>query len=76
MLCDQIASRKSKMAASKPEVLISQLVDELVTKFQRLSPFVSEVQQLNASSLIAVRSNRKSEVEDGGLQTGSTYISL
>ena len=75
MLCDQIASRKSKMAASKPEVITSHLVGELVTKFQRLTPFVSGVQQLNASSLNAVRPNRKSEAEDSGLQTGSTYIS-
>ena len=75
MLCDQIASRKSKMAASKPEVIISHLVGELVTKFQRLTPFVSGVQQLNASILNSVRPNRKLEAEDSGLQTGSTYIS-
>ena len=28
------------------------------------------IQQLNASSLNAMQSNRKSEVQDGGLQTG------
>ena len=50
------------MAASKPEVIISHLVGELVTKFQRLTPFVSGVQQLNANSLNAVRPNRKSKM--------------
>src|SRR5664279_961535 len=30
-------SRKSKMAASKPDILISQLLDKIETKFQRLT---------------------------------------
>ena len=38
MLRDLTGSAKSKMAAIKPEVMISQLVDELATKFQRLHP--------------------------------------
>ena len=35
---DVIGSRKSKMAAVKPEVLISQLVDKIATPFQQLTP--------------------------------------
>ena len=45
--------------------LVSQLVDEIGTKFQRL-PHVFGVQQLNGSSLDAVRPNRKSEIQHGG----------
>src|SRR5664279_3354457 len=33
-----IGARKSKMAATYPEVLISQLVDEIENRFQRLTP--------------------------------------
>jgi hypothetical protein len=36
MLCDLTGSEKSNMAASKPEVPISQLVDKIGTKFQRV----------------------------------------
>src|SRR5664279_3558025 len=38
ILSDIIGSRKSKMAAGKPEVLISQLSDNIETRFQRLPP--------------------------------------
>jgi len=33
---NQTGSVKSNMAASKPEILISQLLDEIETKFRRL----------------------------------------
>ena len=35
ILCNQTGSGKSKMAASKPEVLISRLIDEIETRSQR-----------------------------------------
>src|SRR5664279_746688 len=35
ILCDQTGSGKSNMAASKPDILISQLLDKIETKFQR-----------------------------------------
>jgi hypothetical protein len=38
MLLGVTGSRKSKMAATKQEVLISRLVDKIATKFQRLHP--------------------------------------
>ena len=37
ILCNQTGSGNYKMAASKPEVLISQLVDKIQTKSQRLN---------------------------------------
>ena len=39
MLCDLTGSAKFKMAATKPEVTISQLPDKLATKFKRLHPY-------------------------------------
>jgi hypothetical protein len=62
------------LAASKLEVLISQLPDRIATQSQRL-PQVFEVQQSNCDIPYIVRCNRKSVIEDGGRQTGSTYIS-
>ena len=66
---------------AKPEVrifqildIISQLLDEIATPFQRLSPIFG-VQQLSGTIAITVRCNRKSDFKDGGHQTGSTYIS-
>src|SRR5664279_4563837 len=45
---DVTGSQKFNMAAAKPEVLISQLLDEIETKFQRLPPyFPGPVFQLN-----------------------------
>ena len=35
ILCDASGSQKSKMAARKPEILISQLVYNIAEKFQR-----------------------------------------
>ena len=37
-LPDTTGSQKSKMAAAKPEILISHLVDWIATRFQRLPP--------------------------------------
>ena len=41
-------SRKSKMAAAEPDVLLSQLVDEITTPFQRLTPIFG-VQEFNVA---------------------------
>jgi hypothetical protein len=62
------------MAAAKPEVLVSRLVDQIAARFQRL-PQVFEVQQSNCDIPDIMRCNRKSIIEDGGRQTGNTYIS-
>ena len=62
------------MAASKPEVLISQLPD----KIERNSNGENDsfgVQELNGTIAVTARCNRKSVFKDGGRQTGSTYIS-
>jgi hypothetical protein len=39
-LSDVTGSRNSKMAATKPEVLISRLVYYIATRFQRLPPYL------------------------------------
>src|SRR5664279_5912564 len=62
------------MAAAKPEVVISQLPDKIETKFQRLNRYFW-VQELSGTIALTVRHNRKSVFQDGGRQTGSTYIS-
>ena len=74
ILSDVIASRKFKMAAVKPEICISQLIDNIATPFQRLTPIFG-VQQLNGTIANPARCNRKSAFKDGGRQTGSSYIS-
>ena len=53
---------------------ISQLVDELATPFQRLTPhFRGPATQRHYWN--TARRNRKSDFKDGGHQTESTYIS-
>ena len=74
LLPDVTGNRHFRMAAAKPEVLISQLLDKMATPFQRLTPIFG-IQQLNNATANTVRCNRKSVFKDGGRQTGSTYIS-
>src|SRR5664279_4145453 len=62
------------MAAAKSEVPISQLIDKIATKFQRL-PLHFRIQQLNETNGNTAGCNRKLEIQDGGRQNGSTYIS-
>ncbi len=57
---DVTGSRKAKMAVAKPEVLISQLVFQIATRFQRL-PQIFGVQQLEEAIANAARCSRKSE---------------
>ena len=66
--------QKFKIAAYKPEVLISQLVDEIETPFQELPPIFG-VEQLNGTIVHYTRHKGSPEIQDGGLQTGRTYIS-
>ena len=66
--------QKFKMAAYKPEVLISQLVDEIEESFQWLPP-IFRVEQLNSTIVHYTQHKGSLEIQDGGLQTGSTYIS-
>jgi len=74
ILFDVTGSQKSKMAASNLEIRLSRLVDMIAMKFQWLPPcFWSKVS--NGTIGNTVRRNRKSEIKDGGLQSGNTYIS-
>src|SRR5208282_2050249 len=74
LLSNVTGSRKSKIAAIKQEVPISQLLDKIATPFQRLTPIFG-VHQLSGTITNTARFNRKSEFKDGGRQIGSTYIS-
>ena len=74
MLHLQTGSQKFKMAAAKPEVIVSQLLYKIAKKFDRL-PDVFGVGELSAAIKKAPSSNRKSEIQDGSCQTGSTCIS-
>ncbi len=65
ILSDVTGSWKLKMAVAKPEVLISQLVGKIATRFQRL-PHVSGVQQRKGAIGNTLRCNLKLEIKDGG----------
>jgi len=52
----------------------SQLLDKIGTKFQRL-PHVFGGKESNGTIGNTVRRNRKSEIQDSGLQSGNTHIS-
>ena len=66
MLSGVTGSRKKiKMAAAKPEVLISQLLDKIATPVQRLIP-IFWVQEFNGAIPNTVQSNWNSEIQDGG----------
>ena len=54
-----------KMAAAKPEVLMSRLLEKIATPFQRLIPIFG-VLIFNDAISNTVRCNRKSEIQDGG----------
>jgi len=62
------------MAASNLEIRISRLVDMIATKFQGL-PHIFWGKVSNGTIGNTVRRNRKSEIQDGSLQSGNTYIS-
>ena len=62
------------MVACKPEVLISQLVDEIETPFQGLYPIFG-VEQPNSTIIHYTRHKGSPEIQDGGLLTGSILIS-
>jgi len=74
ILSDVTGSQKSKMGASNLEIRLSRLVDMTATKFQRL-PYVFGDKVSNGTIGNTVRRNWKSENQDGGLQSGNTYIS-
>jgi hypothetical protein len=65
------------MATAKPEVLTSQRLYAygIGTKFQRL-PSHFWVQLFNGAMANHVWCNRKAEIQHGGLQTGSIFISV
>ena len=64
-LPDATVSRKSKMAASKLQIRIFQLVHKISTKFLRLC-HVFGVRQYGKTSGITVRRLCMFEIEDGG----------
>ena len=67
-------SQKSNMAAAKQEVVISQVLSEIETKFQMLNPhFWGPAIQWSCCQHCGM--DRKSEIKHGGRQTGSSYIS-
>src|SRR5208282_5041588 len=51
ILPDVTGSRKLKMAAVKPEVLISQPLEKIATPFQRLTPFFGST---NSEALLRI----------------------
>jgi len=53
----------------------SQLIDKIGTKFQRLTRYMFGGKESNGTIGNTVRRYRKSEIQDGGLQSGKTYIS-
>jgi len=59
-----------RQTGSKPEVLISQLLDKIATPIQRL-PHIFVVQQLNGTIADTARCNRMSVIQDGVHHTGS-----
>ena len=73
-LRDLTGGAKSKMATTTPEVTISQLVDKLATKFQRLI-YASRVQHSNGINDNTVGLNKKYEVQDGSHKTESNNVS-
>ena len=74
ILLDVTGSRLLKMAAAKPKVLISQLPDQIETPFQRLTyTFRDPATQWLYCEYCPMRP--EVGFEDGGRQTGSTYIS-
>ena len=79
---DVTGSRFLKMAASKPEVLISQLPDKISTPIQRLTPIFG-VLDINGTNMYTVRHNLVwmlrykylLDPENGGLAVGTALIS-
>jgi len=65
ILPDVNGSRKSKMAAAKPEVHVSQIVNMIESKYQRYLYFVFEDGQLKHTKENVVRRKRKSKIQDG-----------
>jgi len=53
----------------------SQLLDKIGTKFQRLPPYFWG-KESNGIIGNTVQCNRKSEIQDGGFQSGNMYISI
>jgi len=63
ILPDVKESRKSKMAAIKPEVHVSHLVDMIESKFQRHLPVFKDG-QLNGTKENVVRRKRKLKIQN------------
>ena len=66
---DVMGIRKFKMAAAKPEILISQLLNQIETRRSNgyTQTHVFGVKELNGASVDVGRCNRKAEkIQDGG----------
>ena len=72
ILPDKTGSGNFRMVAAIPQVHITQVLDKIATKFQRL-PHIFVVRQLNRTNANTARCNRKSDIQDGGRLTGSTF---
>ena len=70
----QDGGRKTRCVYMSFLIRISPLLDEIATKFQRL-PHVVSVREPNGDRADTARCNRKSEIQDGGQEIGSTHIS-
>ena len=66
---DVTESQNSNMAAAKPEVLISQLLEETERKSNGY-PYVFGVKEHEYANMDVTLSNRKSEIQDGGFMVG------
>ena len=64
----------SNMAAAKPEVAISQLPQQIAMKFQRLNNIFS-VTEVNGHIGNTARCWPMTDIQHGGSQTGSSYVS-
>src|SRR5208282_2374944 len=67
---DQTGSGNFKMVAAEPQVPITQVLDKVATKFQRVT-HIFVVRQCKRTKPDTVRCYCMSVIQDGGHQTGS-----
>ena len=58
------------MAAAEPQVPITQVLDKVATKFQKVT-YIFLVQQLNGTKPDIARCKRKTRIQNGDRQIGS-----
>ena len=70
ILLDETGSGNFKMAAAEPHVPITQVLDKVATKFQRVT-HIFVVRQLNGTKPDIAQCKRKTLIQNGDRQTGS-----